>query len=208
MHTDLLEQVDWAVNRKIVAADRVAIMGGSYGGYATLVGMTMTPDRFACGIDLVGPSNLEKFMPHWNVDRMAMVVGDPRTEEGRRHLRSRSPINFAAQTKHPVLIGQGSNDSRVPKYQSDTVVAAMQGAGVPVVYAVYPDEGHGLVRPENSVSFWSIAEQFLARCLGGRALPLPAGFPGSSLRIEAGADYVPGLAAAVAATDSLSRKAP
>ena len=107
-------------------------------------------------------------MPHWNVDRMSKVVGDPRTEEGRKHLRARSPINFAADTKHPVLIGQGSNDSRVPKYQSDTVVAAMKGAGVPVVYAVYPDEGHGLTRPANSFSFWRTAEQFLARCLGGR----------------------------------------
>jgi len=208
MHTDLLEQVDWAIERKIVAAGKVAIMGGSYGGYATLVGMTMTPDRFACGVDLVGPSNLEKFMPHWNVDRMAVVVGDPRTEEGRRHLRARSPINFAGQTKNPVLIGQGSNDSRVPKYQSDTVVAAMRGAGVPVVYAVYPDEGHGLVRPENSFSFWAIAEQFLARCLGGRAMPLPPSFAGSSIQVEAGADYVPGLAAALAATDSLTRKTP
>lgn len=203
MHTDLLEQVDWAVKERIIAPDKVAIMGGSYGGYAVLVGMTMTPDRFACGVDLVGPSNLEKFMPHWNVDRMSKVVGDPRTEEGRRFLRSRSPINFAAQTKHPVLIGQGSNDSRVPKYQSDTVVAAMKGAGVPVVYAVYPDEGHGLARPANSFSFWRIAEQFLARCLGGRAAPLPRSFEGSSLRIEAGAEYLPGLSAALpAGTDS------
>ncbi len=195
MHTDLLEQVDWAAKEGIIAPDKVAIMGGSYGGYAVLVGMTMTPDRFACGVDLVGPSNLEKFMPHWNVDRMSKVVGDPRTEEGRKFLRSRSPINFAAQTKHPVLIGQGSNDSRVPKYQSDTVVAAMKNAGVPVVYAVYPDEGHGLARPANSFSFWRIAEQFLARCLGGRAAPLPATLEGSSLKIEAGRDYLPGLPA-------------
>jgi dipeptidyl aminopeptidase/acylaminoacyl peptidase len=157
--------------------------------------MTMTPDRFAGGVDLVGPSNLEKFMPPWNVDRMSKVVGDPRIEEGRRFLRSRSPINFAAQTKNPVLIGPGSNDSRVPKYQSDTVVAAMKGAGVPVVYAVYPDEGHGLARPANSFSFWRIAEQFLARGLGGRAAPLPRAFDGSSIRIEAGADYLPGLPA-------------
>jgi dipeptidyl aminopeptidase/acylaminoacyl peptidase len=197
MHTDVLEQVDWAIKQGIAAPGRVAILGGSYGGYEVLVGMTMTPDRFACGVDLVGPSNLEKFMPHWNVDRMAKVVGDPRTEEGRAFLRSRSPINFAARTKHPVLIGQGSNDARVPKYQSDTVVAAMTKAGVPVVYTVYPDEGHGLTRPANSFSFWSIADQFLARCLGGRAAPLPGTFAGSSIRIEAGADYLPALAAAV-----------
>ena len=152
---------------------------------------------FACGVDLVGPSNLEKFMPHWNVDRMSTVVGDPRTEEGRKHLRSRSPINFAAHTKHPVLIGQGVNDSRVPKYQSDTVVAAMRSAGVPVVYAVYPDEGHGLLRPANSFSFWAIGEQFLAKCLGGRAMPFGDALEGSSVQIEAGAEYIPGLAEAL-----------
>jgi dipeptidyl aminopeptidase/acylaminoacyl peptidase len=124
---------------------------------------------------------------------MSTVVGDPRTEEGRKHLRSRSPINFAKDTKHPVLIGQGVNDSRVPKYQSDTVVAAMKSAGVPVVYLVYPDEGHGLLRPANSFSFWAIGEQFLAKCLGGRAMPLGKALEGSSVQIEAGADYIEGL---------------
>ncbi|MFN8668732.1 MAG: alpha/beta fold hydrolase [Gemmatimonadaceae bacterium] len=198
MHTDVLQQVDWAIGKRITAPGRVAIVGGSYGGYETLVGMTMTPERFACGISLVGPSNLERFMPHWNVDRMSQVIGDPRTAEGRAFLRSRSPINFAANTRHPVFIGQGSNDSRVPKYQSDTVVAAMQRAGVPVVYAVYGDEGHGLLRPANSFSFWAIGEQFLARCLGGRAAPLGNALDGSSVQLDAGADYIPGLREAIA----------
>lgn len=198
MHSDVLQQVDWAIGKRITAPGRVAIVGGSYGGYATLVGMTMTPERFACGVSLVGPSNLERFMPHWNVDRMSKVVGDPRTDAGRAFLRSRSPINFAANTKHPVLIGQGSNDSRVPQYQSDTVVAAMQKAGVPVVYAVYGDEGHGLLRPANSFSFWAIGEQFLARCLGGRAAPLGNALDGSSVQVSAGVDYVPGLREALA----------
>ena len=206
MHTDVLEQVDWLVAQGITAKDRVGILGGSYGGYEVLVGMTMTPDRFACGVDLVGPSNLEKFMPHWNVDRMSTVVGDPRTAEGRKHLRSRSPINFAKDTKHPVFIGQGVNDSRVPKYQSDTVVAAMKAAGVPVVYAVYPDEGHGLLRPANSFSFWAIGEQFLAKCLGGQAMPIGDGLKGSSVQIEAGADYIPGLTEALAAARSDSAR--
>lgn len=198
MHRDLVEQVDWAIGQKLIQPDKVAIMGGSYGGFATLVGMTMTPDRFACGVDLVGPSNLERPMPHFNLDRMAVTIGDPRTEEGRRFLRTRSPINFASQTKHPVLIGQGVNDSRVPKYQSDTVVAAIKSAGVPVVYAVYPDEGHGFVRPANSFSFWAMAEQFLAKCLGGRAAPFGNALDGSSLILEAGADYIPGLPEALA----------
>jgi dipeptidyl aminopeptidase/acylaminoacyl peptidase len=196
--------VDWAAEQGLIDRDRVAILGGSYGGYEVLVGMTMTPDAFACGVDIVGPSNLERFMPHWSVERMSKVVGDPRTEDGRAHLRARSPINFASQTKHPVLIGQGSNDSRVPKYQSDTVVAAMRGAGVPVVYAVYPDEGHGFLRQENDRSFWAIAEQFLARCLGGRAGSIEGKLDGASVIIEAGADYVPGLVQALARRDSIA----
>ena len=198
MNTDLVEQVEWAAKRGILRRDKVAILGGSYGGYAALAGMTLTPGAFACGVSLVGPSNIEKFMPHWKVERMAPIVGDPRTEEGRAHLRARSPVNFASRARGPVLVGQGANDSRVPKEQSDVVVEAMRRAGVPVVYAVYPDEGHGLLRAENSRSFWAITEQFLARAIGGRAAPLGDALEGSSVTIEAGADWVPGLAEALA----------
>lgn len=198
MNTDLIEQVDWAAKRGIVRRDKVAILGGSYGGYATLAGMTLTPGAFACGVSLVGPSNIEKFMPHWKVERMAPIVGDPRTEEGRAHLHARSPVNFADRARGPVLVGQGANDSRVPKEQSDVVVEALQRAGVPVVYAVYPDEGHGLLRAGNSRSFWAITEQFLARAIGGRAAPLGDALEGSSVTIEAGADWVPGLSGALA----------
>lgn len=198
MNTDLIEQVDWAARRGIVQRDRVAIMGGSYGGYETLVGMTLTPGAFACGVSLVGPSNIEKFMPHWTPERMGPVIGDPRTVEGRRHLHDRSPVNFADRARGPVLIGQGANDARVPKEQSDLMVAALRRAGVPVVYAVYPDEGHGLLRAENIRSFWAITEQFLARAIGGRAAPLGGALEGSSVSIEAGADDVPGLEAALA----------
>jgi dipeptidyl aminopeptidase/acylaminoacyl peptidase len=206
MSTDLLEQVDWAAKRGIVQRDRVAILGGSYGGYATLVGMTLTPGKYACGVSLVGPSNIETFMPHWNVDRMSKVVGDPRTEEGRRLLHARSPVNFARQVRGPVLVGQGANDSRVPKAQSDTIVTVMRAAGVPVVYAVFADEGHGLLRAENSRSFWAITEQFLARSIGGRAAPLGDALEGSSVSIEAGADWVPGLREALARRGSKGPK--
>lgn len=199
MNTDLVEQVDWAAKRGIVRRDRVGILGGSYGGYAALAGMTLTPGAFACGVSLVGPSSLEVFMPHWKVERMAPIVGDPRTAEGRAHLRARSPVNFADRARGPVLVGQGANDSRVPKAQSDAIVEALKRAGAPVVYAVYPDEGHGLLRAANSRSFWAIAEQFLARALGGRAAPLGDALEGSSVTIEAGADWLPGLAEALAA---------
>ena len=202
MHQDVLDQVQWAVKAGIADPARVGILGGSYGGYEVLVAMTMTPDAFACGIDLVGPSNLEIFMPHWNEDRMGVVLGDPRTEEGRAFLRSRSPINFAGQTKHPVLIGQGAKDARVPQDQSDTVVAAMRKNGVKVTYMLYPDEGHGLMRKENSFSFWAISEAFLAQCLGGRSLPIGDALEGSSVQVPVGAEHVPGLTEALARRDA------
>ena len=200
MHDDLVDQVEWAIAQGITTRDRVGILGGSYGGYAVLVGMTMTPDVFACGIDLVGPSNLEIFMPHWNVDLMSKTIGDPRTDEGLALLRSRSPINFAHQAKGGILIGQGANDSRVPQSQSDTMVERLGAAGARVTYALYPDEGHGFVRPENNASFWAIGEAFLAGCLGGRNQPLTASsLEGSSVEILTGAEHVPGLEAALAA---------
>jgi dipeptidyl aminopeptidase/acylaminoacyl peptidase len=202
MSRDLVEQVDWAAKRGIVRRDKVAILGGSYGGYAALAGMTLTPGAYACGVSLVGPSNLSVFLPGWNVDRMAKRVGDPRTEAGRKHLHDRSPVNFAQNARGPVLIGQGANDSRVPKAQSDSIVTVMRGAGVPVVYAIYPDEGHGLLRPENSRSFWAITEAFLARCLGGRAAPMGEALEGASVAIESGADFVPGL------PDAMVRRGP
>jgi len=199
MHTDVLQQVQWAIDQGIADPDRVAILGGSYGGYETLVGMTMTPDVFACGVDIVGPSNLEIFMPHWDVDRMSKVIGDPRTEEGRAFLRSRSPINFAQDTKHPVLIGQGARDSRVPQDQSDTVVKKMVEAGAQVTYAVFPDEGHGFLRPANSRAFNAVMEVFLGQCLGGRYEPITDQIEGSSLEVPVGVEHIPGLAEALAA---------
>jgi dipeptidyl aminopeptidase/acylaminoacyl peptidase len=201
MHEDLLDQVEWAIANGITTRDQVGIIGGSYGGYATLVGMTMTPEVFACGVDLVGPSNLEIFMPHWDEDVMSKVIGDPRTEEGRAFLRSRSPINFAHQMVHPLLIGQGANDSRVPQAQSDSMVEVFKEKKIPVTYVLYPDEGHGLLRAENNASFWAITEGFLSQCLGGRHQEITNELEGSSAQVLAGADLVPGLAAALARRD-------
>ena len=192
MHQDVLDQVEWAVAEGIADSERVAILGGSYGGYEALVGMTMTPDVFACGVDIVGPSNLEIFMPHWDPDRMGKVIGDPRTEEGRELLRSRSPINFAHQTRSPVLIGQGANDSRVPKEQSDTVVDRMHEAGAEVTYVVFPDEGHGFARPANSMAFFAVTEVFLGQCLGGRYEPLRE-LGESTMLVPVGAEWIDGL---------------
>ena len=199
MHQDVLDQVQWAIDEGIADPDKVAILGGSYGGYEALVGMTMTPDVFACGIAIVGPSNLEIFMPHWDEDRMGKIIGDPRTKEGRAFLRSRSPINFAQNTKNPVLIGQGARDSRVPLEQSDTVVEKMQQAGVEVTYIVYPDEGHGFAKPANNMSFYAITEVFLGECLGGRYEPIDVQIEGSSVQVPVGVEHIPGLKEALAA---------
>ncbi len=197
MHDDLIDQVEWAIAEGIADPDRVAIMGGSYGGYATLVGMTLTPEVFACGVDLVGPSDLTRFMPHWNVDTMAKVVGDPRTEEGLALLRSRSPFHQAHRARHPLLIGQGANDSRVPQEQSDIMVRRLQEAGAEVTYLLYPDEGHGLTRGENQRGFWAVTEVFFGQCLGGRFEPLADQLVGSSVTVSAGVEHIQGLADAL-----------
>lgn len=201
MNDDVVDQVRWAIDHGLADPKRIAILGGSYGGYETLIAMTKSPDLFACGVDIVGPSDLSIPLPHWDPNWMAKVMGDPRTPEGEAMLRARSPFYLADHARHPILIGQGDQDARVPTAQSDKMVKAMQGAGVPVVYLRYPDEGHGFLRPENNAAFWSITEIFLSKCLGGRSSPLSAdAFKGSSVIVGAGGDYIPGLPEAVAAS--------
>lgn len=203
MHDDLLDAVQWAVGQGIADPARVAILGGSYGGYAALVGMTFTPEAFACGVDIVGPSNLITLMntipPYWQpqIDLFTSRVGDYRTEEGRAFLLTRSPLTYADHIRRPLLIGQGANDPRVKQSESDQIVAAMQEKNIPVTYILYPDEGHGFARPENNLSFFAVTEAFLAAHLGGRYEPLGADLTGSSLTAPVGAEYVPGLAAAL-----------
>ena len=203
MHDDLLDAVDWAVREQITTADKVAIFGGSYGGYAVLAGLTFTPDRFACGIDIVGPSNLQTLLgsipPYWKsfYEDMVRRIGDPRTEAGRKLLEERSPLTHAERIKRPLLIGQGANDPRVKQAEADQIVTAMKSRKLPVTYVLYPDEGHGFARPQNSLSFFAIAEGFLAQCLGGRYEPIGRDFDGSSVTVPDGADIVPGLTAAM-----------
>ena len=199
MHDDLLDAVQWAVDQGIADADRVAILGGSYGGYATLVGLTFTPDTFACGVDIVGPSSLvtllESVPPYWQpmIDLFATRVGDHRTEEGRAELLKMSPLTYVDNIKRPLLIGQGANDPRVKQAESDQIVKTMQENETPVVYALYPDEGHGFARPENNLSFFALAEAFLARHIGGRYEPIGGDLDGSSLEIKTGRHEIPGL---------------
>ncbi len=198
MHDDLLDAVQWAIQNGIAKKDQVAIMGGSYGGYATLVGLTFTPDTFACGVDIVGPSSLVTLLksipPYWQpiIDLFAKRVGDPRTEDGRKLLLERSPLTRVDQIQKPLLIGQGANDPRVTQIEADQIVDAMTARNIPVTYVLYSDEGHGFARPENRMSFNAVAETFLAQHLGGRSEPM-TDFNGSTIAIPAGAKYIPGL---------------
>ena len=183
MHDDLIDAVNWLVQQGISDPQKIAIMGGSYGGYATLVGLTFTPDVFACGVDIVGPSNLITLMqsipPYWEPLKANFYhrVGNLETEE--EFLKTRSPLFFVDRIEKPLLIGQGANDPRVKEAESEQIVKAMQQAGKPVEYALYPDEGHGFARPENRLHFYAIAEEFLAKYLGGRCEPL-GDIPGHS----------------------------
>lgn len=203
MHDDLVDAVEWAIDKNVAAPDRVAIMGGSYGGYATLVGMTFTPDLFACGVDIVGPSNLitlmESFPAYWGpaIDIWKTRVGDFTTEEGREFLMSRSPISRVDQISKPLLIAQGANDPRVTQQESDQIVTAMQEKDIPVTYVLYPDEGHGFARPENRLSFFAVSEAFLAQHIGGRYQPIDDAFEGSSITVPEGADLVPGVGGSI-----------
>lgn len=203
MHDDLIDAVDAMVKRGVTTQDQVAIMGGSYGGYATLAGLTFTPEEFACGVDIVGPSNLETLLetipPYWAplVSQFHERMGNPNTPEGLALLKERSPLYKADQITKPLLIGQGANDPRVNQAESDQIVEAMKAKGIPVTYVLYPDEGHGFAKPANNIAFNAITENFLATCLGGRAEPIGDVLEPSTAQIVEGAEYVQGLEAVV-----------
>lgn len=203
MHDDLLDAVQWAVKNGVARADKVAIMGGSYGGYATLAGMAFTPSTFACGVDIVGPSNLftllQTIPPYWEAGKQQFYkrMGDPTTEEGKALLRERSPLNFAADIRRPLLIGQGANDPRVNVRESEQIVEAMSAKNIPVTYVVFPDEGHGFARPVNNIAFNAVTENFLGKCLDGRAEPIGGTLKASTAQVPHGAEFAPGLAEAL-----------
>ncbi len=196
---DQLDAVQWAVGKGIADPQKVAVMGGSFGGYSTLAGLTFFPETYACGVDLVGPSNLitllETIPPYWKpqIELFANRVGDHRTEAGRALLKAHSPLTYVDRIRVPLLIGQGANDPRVKKAEADQIYRAMHAKHLPVTYVIYPDEGHGFARPQNNMSFNAITEAFLAKYLGGRYEPVDGDFSGSSLEVVGGADEVPGL---------------
>ena len=199
MHDDLIDAVDWAVGQGIADPKRVGFFGGSYGGYSALTAATRTPEIFACIVDLFGISNLVTFMatipPYWqprfNVWRNR--VGNPDTEEGRALLAERSPLNHLERATRPILIAQGMNDVRVVAAESRQMVDALKSRDVPVTYITFRDEGHGFVRPVNQLAFYAVAEAFLAKHLGGRSQPFEGDLSGSTMKVEVGAELVPGL---------------
>jgi len=172
MQTDLIDAVDWAVDQGFADGDRVAIYGGSYGGYAALCGAAFTPTLFRCAVDIVGPSNLktlvESVPPYWEpmIAQFHTRVGNPATDE--EFMWERSPLSRADAIRIPMLIAQGANDPRVKQAESEQIVAALQEHDIDHDYMLFEDEGHGFVKPENRLRFYAAAERFLARHLGGR----------------------------------------
>jgi dipeptidyl aminopeptidase/acylaminoacyl peptidase len=178
MHDDLIDAVDWAVAWGYADPDRVGIVGGSYGGYAALVGVTVTPDRFAAAVDYVGISDLANFLatlPPFVRANMTnnwiRYVGDPDDPEQLAEMRRRSPITMVDRIRTPLLVAQGANDVRVVQAESDNLVAPLRERGVPVEYLLAEDEGHGFENPENQVLLHRAIERHLATHLGGRAAP-------------------------------------
>lgn len=198
MHDDLVDAALWAVEKGVTTKEKIAIMGGSYGGYAALVGLTKTPEVFACAVDIVGPSNLKTLVasvpdywkPFFPIFKK-MIGGDLDSPEGILSLEKRSPLTYVDNIKKPLLIGHGAFDPRVKQAESDQMVRKMLAKGVPVTYVLYPDEGHGFKRPENRMSFWAVTEAFLKQHLHGRLEPLKEkDFKNSSIQIKAGQENI------------------
>ncbi len=191
MQDDLVDAAQWAVGQGVADPKKIAIYGGSYGGYATLAGLAFTPDVFACGVDVVGPSNLKTLIssipPYWKPlrSRFDVRVGnvdDPRDAE---LIKSASPLFRADRIVRPLLIAQGANDPRVKPAESEQIVTAIQKNKGKVIYVLYPDEGHGFARPENRIDFYGRAEAFLAGCLGGPSEPMSGEkYPGSTAVVK------------------------
>lgn len=173
MQHDLTDSVKWAIDQGIADKDRVCIYGGSYGGYACLAGLTFTPDLYACGVDIVGPSNIKTLLdsipPYWGPLRNGMLLKIGDVDQDDEFNRKISPLYHVDNIKAPLLIGHGANDPRVKKAEADQIAFSMKEKGIPVEYVLYPDEGHGFARPDNRIDFNGRAELFLAKHLGGRA---------------------------------------
>jgi dipeptidyl aminopeptidase/acylaminoacyl peptidase len=177
MHEDLIDGVEWAIAKGIADRTRVCIYGWSYGGYSALVGLTFTPEMFACGVDVVGMSNLvtllETAPPYWKLTALPMFrkyVGDPSRPEDRQRMQAKSPLFRADQVTRPLLVVHGANDARVKRQKSDQMAAALRQAGQDVDYLLIADEGPGsnYGNYHNRLRLYQAVEEFLAKHLGSR----------------------------------------
>ena len=199
MQDDLADAVAALAADGTIDPDRVAVIGASYGGYAALSALAFTPTTYACGVSVVGPSDLVTLIdgipPYWTATRSLYTsrVGDPSTEAGRVLLESRSPLRAAGDVRRPLLIVHGSNDPRVPEPESVRMAEAVVAAGGQASLLLFPDEGHGIARPANARALTAVVEAFLRGCLGGRAQPVGTALDGSTLRIPIGRGFVAGL---------------
>jgi dipeptidyl aminopeptidase/acylaminoacyl peptidase len=191
MHDDLLDAVKWAVAEGYADAKKIAVYGGSYGGYAALAAATFTPDTFACNVDIVGPSNLKTLIgsipPYWKPMRAQFDhrMGNVDDAKDAELIKNASPLFSADKITRPLLIGQGANDPRVNVKESEQIVEAIEKNKGSVTYVLYPDEGHGFARPENRIDFNARAEKFLSGCLGGRFEPMEGEkIPGSTAVVK------------------------
>ena len=177
MQDDITWGVKYLIDQGIADAKHVGIMGGSYGGYATLAGVTFTPDLYAAAVSIVGPSNLITLLnsipPYWESIRKVFYLrmGDPTTEEGKAQLTRQSPLTYADKIKTPLLVAQGANDPRVNKAESEQIVTALRKRNFPVEYILAPDEGHGFVKKDNEIKGYTAVIAFLDTHLKRRAAP-------------------------------------
>lgn len=180
VRNDIIDAAQWAIDQKIADKNRIAIMGGSFGGYSALAGLTFTPDFFCCGVDVVGPSNyislLSNVPKYWKPGMACWykTAGNPENEDDIPYLKKISPLFHKDRIKKPLIVFQGANDPRVAKRESDQIVDALKDKKIPVTYVLYPDEGHGFLREPNSLSYLAITEKFLAKFLGGWFEPYTA----------------------------------
>ncbi|MGH6949692.1 MAG: S9 family peptidase, partial [Vitreimonas sp.] len=195
---DLLDAVRWAVDNGVAQADRVAIVGFGFGGYAALAALASTRDQFRCGASFNGPANLFALLDGAGPqarDELYQRVADARTSEGRQLLRERSPLFRAGQIRGPLLLGLGARDARTSRAEADQIAQAVRARAGGLTYMVFPDEGRDLVRQPNRLAYYAVLEHFLGDCLGGRIEPVGAAFEGAAIHVYDGAVNVPGLSA-------------
>lgn len=208
MHDDLIDAVNWSIEKGIANPKKICIGGGSYGGYATLVGLTSTPDVFACGVDIVGPSNIETLLANsspYEKDAFALLEDRVGRLDDKEFLRSISPLYQADKISKPLLIAQGKNDVRVKENESTQIVEAMKLHQKPVLYVLFPDEGHGFAKVANYLAFYAIMEAFLAKELGGRFQAIGDEVKNSSALILEGAEILEGLQSGCGSKNTLVR---